>query len=174
MARADLHSGPWISGWSEPTRWVGLGLTLALLVSFQATTIAAHARTYPMRNVEGKVISVSHQTGEGNLDLVYARLRPADNSDAIELLLAPPGVCDQIGFEIETGDRIRARIFLDEESTFRVQKIQNLSRGTMVRLRTLHETPLWSASGRWQGGPMRASPGPHRRQGNRGEGGPPR
>ena len=124
-----------------------------------------------MRGVEGEVIAVGHRIGEGDLDLLQARLQPSQGGEPIQLLIAPAEVCEQIEFTIEPGDRIRARVFMDDTDIYRVQKIHNLSRGTMVRLRTLHEIPLWDEHGMWQGGPIRNSSGRHRHGWNRQQGG---
>ncbi|MGD8377952.1 MAG: hypothetical protein PVF68_17620, partial [Acidobacteriota bacterium] len=76
----------------------------------------------------------------------------------MEILLAPPEALRETGFEIEAGDRVRARVFLAESGPLETHKIRNLSRGTMLLLRTLHRVPLWTGDGHWQGGPSR-SPG---------------
>ena len=128
-----------------------------------------------MHTIEGEVTSVSHVEGEGDLELLVAALELQDDSDeVISIMLAPETVCRQIGFFVEEGDRLRARVFLDPDGPARVQKIQNFTQGTMVRFRTLHRIPLWSTNGTWQGGPLRTVYGPHQHgRGWRG-GGPPK
>lgn len=150
-------------------------VALVALVTGLCSRIPSRGDSYPMRTIEGELLAVSLYAGEGDLDLMLAELRLADGSgEAMQILLAPHEVCDELGLELEPGDRVRARIFLGNEGPWRVQKIQNLSRGTMVRLRTLHQTPLWNTAGSWQGGPMRTTPGRHR-HGQTGRGtGPPR
>jgi len=160
---------------SQNRRMRALRLTaLAIMMTSLGAASSAQGGAYSMRNIEGEILSVGQHTGEGDLDLVQAQLRSVGNGDAVELLLAPQGVCDQIGFEIGPGDRVRARVFLDDSSSYRVQKIQNLSRGMMVRLRTLHQTPLWNSVGTWEGGPVRSSPWQHRHGQKQRGGGPPR
>lgn len=165
--------GFWASSRNGLWRTLGLQTTLAIMLTAFGSSFPARSGSLPMRNIEGEVLSVGHHSGEGNLDLVQADLRTSDDGEAVQLLLAPQRVCNEIGFEIGPGDRVRARIFVDDSSSYRVQKIQNLSRGMMVRLRTLHQTPLWNAVGTWEGGPIRTSPEQHRSgQRQRGSGPP--
>lgn len=147
----------------------GALLLVSLLLAVGHGT-PARSGSYPMRTLEGEVLSIGHHEGEGGLDLLQVQLGPDTGQETWQILLAPHEVCQQIGFEIEPGDRVRVRIFLDETDPVRVQKIQNLSRGTMVRLRTLHQTPLWSDAGSWQGGPIRTTMGRHRHGQERGGG----
>jgi len=106
------------------------------------------------RMVQGTVIAVGLQPGEGALELVTARLA-IDGGDGqeLELLLAPKAVLDEIGFVVETGDRMKARVFVSESGASKVHKARNLSRRSMVRLRTLREIPLWDGAGSWMGAP---------------------
>lgn len=127
-----------------------------------------------MRTIEGRVLSVDRHQGEGDVEVILAKLDvPGGPESGTEILLAPESVCHQIGFQVEEGDRLRARIFVSTDGPSRVQKVQNFTRGTMVRMRTLHSTPLWSSAGAWQGGPVRTARG--QGQAGRGAGkGPPR
>lgn len=127
-----------------------------------------------MRTIEGRVLAVDHYQGEGGVELVLAKLDVAGGPESgTQILLAPESVCDQLGFRIQEGDRLRARVFVSTDGPSRVQKVQNFTQGTMVRMRTLHSTPLWSAAGTWQGGSIRTARGHN--QGGHGAGkGPPR
>ncbi len=137
---------------------------LALAAALSATSLIADPpKSVSLRTVEGEVVSVGLFEGEGQLELVLAdlRLRSGDQ-EIVQVLLAPESVCEHIGFRVEEGDQIRARIFAGDVGPARAQKAMNLSQGTMVRLRTLHRTPLWSSSGEWQGGAMRGGQRRHR------------
>jgi hypothetical protein len=102
---------------------------------------------------EGQVISVAEKPGEGALTIVTVQLVAAsDDSQGWELLLAPRSALADIGFEVEVGDRLKARIFPSEEGPAKVHKVLNLTRRKMVRLRSLFQIPLWDGSGAWQGG----------------------
>lgn len=104
--------------------------------------------------VEGQVISVTETLGEGALDIVTVELTaPSDGSQTWELLLAPRLALAEIGFEVEVGDQLKARIFPTAEGPATVHKVLNLTRRKMVRIRTLFQVPLWDGSGAWQGGP---------------------
>lgn len=106
--------------------------------------------------VEGLVTSVAERPGEGALAIVTVRLAaPADGSRRWELLLAPRTALAEIGFEVEVGDHLKARIFPTAEGPAKVHKVLNLTRRTMVRIRTLSQIPLWDGSGAWQGGQCR-------------------
>lgn len=141
------------------------------------STVSAQAdrsTTASLRTVEGRVIALGSHEGEGGLDLLTVALAiDGSDNDTLELMLAPDSVFAEIGFEINEGDRLRARVFVEPEGPAPVHKVQNISAGTVVRLRTLHATPLWSAAGSWQGSSIGNGPGPHRR-GHRGGQGPPR
>lgn len=146
-------------------RWIlGIGATLWISLS-----PPAQGNSISMRTVEGEVVSTSHSQAEGDLEVVSVRLRSSTGPET-EILLAPEAVCDQIGLQVEPGDHLKARVFVSEEGPAIVQKIQNFTRGTMVRLRTLHRTPLWTSVGEWRGGPMRSTYGPHRNRGGGGTG----
>ena len=173
MPLTHSDRGFWALSRNGLWRTLGVQTTLAIMLTGFGSPFPARSGSLPMRNIEGEVLSVSHHAGEGSLELLQADLRTTGDDKAVQLLLAPQGVCDEIGFQIVPGDRVRARIFVDDSSSYRVQKIQNVSRGTMVRLRTLHQTPLWNSVGTWEGGPIRTSHGPHRYGQRQRGGGPP-
>jgi hypothetical protein len=79
--------------------------------------------------------------------------------EELVVLLGPEQALDEIGFAVEAGDRLRVRVFRADEGAVRAHKVLNLSRGTMVRLRTLRQVPLWNGQGAWQGGPCRSGQG---------------
>jgi hypothetical protein len=131
-----------------------------------------------LKEVEGTVLEVGMLAGEGGLELVTVRLSAQQSDAALDLLLAPPSVLQETGFSVTSGDRIRARIFTADGGPATVHKVKNLSEGSMIRLRTLRQIPLWDGAGRWQGGPGLGAgvgrgglQGP--RQGQRGGSGPP-
>ena len=154
-------------------RMSSYALCLALLLAFWVAPLGARD-SVPMRTIEGRVLAVARHQGEGGVEVLMAKLAvPGGPESGTQILLAPESVCEQIGFQIEEGDRLRARIFVSADGPSRVQKVQNFTQGTMVRMRTLHTTPLWSATGAWQGGPIRTARGHD--QAGRGSGkGPPR
>jgi len=103
--------------------------------------------------VEGTVMSIDTFSGDEGDDLVLATIAIEDPEPReMSLLLAPASVLLQAGFEIETGESIRARVFVTEQEQTPVHKVFNLSRGQEARLRTLMRMPLWDSEGRWQGG----------------------
>jgi len=127
-----------------------------------------------LRTVEGVVTALAERPGESDLPVVLAELELADG-ERVATLLAPRAVLEEIGFEVEVGDRLRVRIFADDESPARAQKVLNATRDSMIRLRTLRHDPLWSASGHWQGGAPHGAPrGPGGGQRREGRGGGPR
>jgi hypothetical protein len=141
--------------------------TVVLLLSTVRAGLGAES--VAMRTIEGEVVSISRHKGEGQFEVVMAQVAASGPEHSLtEILLAPDTVCQQIGFEVHVGDRLRARVFVESAGPARVQKIQNFTSGTMVRMRTLHRIPLWSATGTWQGGPIQNARGPHRHRGNRG------
>ncbi len=106
--------------------------------------------------VEGRVTSVSEKPGEGGLSIVTVQLAaPPDDSRSWVLLLAPRLALADIGFEVEPGDQLKARIFPTAAGPAKVHKVLNLTRRNMVRIRTLSQIPLWDGSGAWQGGQCR-------------------
>jgi hypothetical protein len=113
-----------------------------------------------LMTVEGIVSAVETLPVETGGDVTSVRLmvdKPEPRE--MEVLLAPESALRQTGFEIEVGDRLRARIFLTGDDALEAHKVLNLSRGMMVRLRTLRRVPLWDGNGQWQGGPCRAQSG---------------
>lgn len=141
------------------TIFVLMPLSLGLVLVVSESSIAAR-ESVSMRTIEGKVLSFGYHQGEGGLQLLLARVQVPDGPESgTEILLAPEAILDQIGFRVEEGDRLRARIFVSIDGPSRVQKIQNFTQGTMVRMRTLHSIPLWSTEGAWQGGPIRTARG---------------
>jgi hypothetical protein len=122
--------------------------------------------------VEGTVRSVTELPGEGELQVVAISVAAEhDASEEITVLLAPQPTLSDIGFSVESGDRCRVRIFRTDDGPAKAHKVLNHSRGTMVKLRTLRQVPLWDGRGTWQGGPCRthrgAGAGGHRRRGGR-------
>lgn len=102
--------------------------------------------------IEGTVDRVGETAGEGEVPLLSLDLQTGDGP--VRVLVAPPGALAGIGFEVQPGDRVRARVFLDPASQVAyAQKILNQSRDLMIRLRTLRQEPLWDAAGNWQGSP---------------------
>jgi hypothetical protein len=109
-----------------------------------------------LRTLEGSITGVGSVTAEGDLQVVTVRLETADvEQGRVEILLAPKQALDDIGFAVQEGDSFRARVFVVDEGPMKAHKVMNLTRGTIVRLRTLHEIPLWDVRGRWEGGPSR-------------------
>lgn len=148
-----------------------LVLLLVLLAVWASPLLAKDSVS--MRTIEGRVLTVDRHKGEGDLEVILARLEVAGAPEGgMPILLAPESVCNQLGFQIEEGDRLRARVFVSTDGPSRVQKVQNFTQGTMVRMRTLHSTPLWSTTGAWQGGPLRTTSGRHRHGQGRGGSGP--
>ena len=78
---------------------------------------------------------------------------------SVVVVLGPADSLQDVGFEVSEGDRLRARVFVREDGPAYAQKVMNLTRRTMLQLRTLRQVPLWNASGRWEGGPARTRPG---------------
>lgn len=154
---------------------------IALVSVFLGTTfsgiVAAGAQS-SLGVVEGSVLEVGIQPGEGGLELVTVRLSTGQpEARELELLLAPQVVLEETGFTVQQGDRLKARIFTTaERGPAAVHKVRNLSQDLMVRLRTLRQIPLWDSAGRWQGGPGWGGHGRQLRQppGHKGGPGPPR
>lgn len=129
---------------------------LAFAVSFLllAGPLPAEDPRSSLLMVEGRVTWVTEAPGEGALDVVEVGLAaPEDGSQSWELLLAPRLALEQIGFEVEVGDHLKARIFPAAQGPARVHKVLNSTRRKMVRLRALSQIPLWDGSGAWEGGP---------------------
>jgi len=141
-------------------------LALLLPVALGLDAVGAAAKSEgptSLRTVEGEVIVIETLMAGSRSDpgMTVVRLRVDDpEPEEIEVLLAPEAALRQTGFEIERGDRVRASIFLSAADRAEAHKVLNLSRNTMVRLRTLRGVPLWDRAGQWQGGPCR--PAGHR------------
>lgn len=108
--------------------------------------------------VEGTVLGVTSAPAEGDLEVLEVILSPTEPGGKEQaLLLAPRATLEEVDFQVEQGDEIQAQIFSSDRGPAKVHKIRNLTRHTMVRLRTLHRIPLWDGVGTWQGGPGRGS-----------------
>jgi len=144
-----------------------IGLATIVMVVLGLTAVGAGDRTSDraaLMTVEGVVFAVETVSAEAGGNIIAVRLvLDKPESREIDLLLAPDTALSQTGFEIEAGDRLRARVFLTGEDALEAHKVMNLSRGMMIRLRTLRGVPLWDGSGRWQGGPCRSQDGSHGR-----------
>lgn len=151
-------------------------LLLGVVVCGGAGAAGGHSA---LRIVEGTILEVGSLPGEGELELVTVRLASAQSdSGELELLLAPRSALEESGFTVAAGDRLKARIFATDDGPAMVHKVRNLSQGSMVRLRTLRQIPLWDGAGRWQGafgmGGAGRHQGPQHGQQPRGGGPPPR
>ena len=145
-----------------------IALAATLVVSLtSAATLAGEehsGQSTSLRTVEGTVVSVSSRPGEGNLRVVAVALDTGvTETGHLDLLLAPQRVLDEISFGLEEGDRLRVRVFVADQGPLKVHKAMNLTRGTMVRFRSLRQVPLWGNAGDWEGGDCR-------RQGSHGGG----
>lgn len=142
---------------------------VVVTLSLVSAIVASGVEKSSLLTVEGRVTSVGSHLGEGDLELVEVRLSlDGDPERVMGVLLGPESAMAEIGFSVEAGDRLRAKIFGDDEEPAIVHKALNLTRDTMVRFRTLRRIPLWDSSGVWQGGPGRG-PGVHG-SGGRGSG----
>ena len=113
-----------------------------------------------LRKVQGTVVAVRRVPAEGGLEVLAATVQMRGSGEKLEVLLAPPALLEEVGLHVETGDTLRARVFLGGPSEpARAQKVMVVNRGTMMVLRTLHDAPLWSSGGMWQGGGCREMPG---------------
>lgn len=137
-------------------------IAAVLTALLSLTSAADHERTAgraSLAKVEGVVISVETFSGDGG-DLTVARIRVGESEPReLSIALAPEETLSQIGFDVQVGDRLRARIFLSDEDPVLAHKVLNLTRGTMVRFRTLTRIPLWNGRGQWQGGSCRGGGG---------------
>ena len=140
-------------------------LLVCLLLATSATKSPAQAGTkkLALATIEGVVAAVEEREGEGGLPTLAAVLELAEAEETRIVLLAPKASCEEIGFEIEAGDRLRVRIFVAEDTEIaKAHKVLNLTRDTMIRFRTLRSVPLWTASGAWQGGHRQSPQGVRR------------
>jgi hypothetical protein len=152
---------------------IGIGI---LFLSLAAPWSAADDNKQELRaslvTVEGTIRAVSALPGEGELAVVaVSMVLDTENAEELTVLLAPESAMSEIGFVVEPGDRCRIRVFRPDEGPAKAHKVLNISRGTMVRLRTLRQIPLWDGRGSWQGGPCRSGAGGnatgHRHRGGR-------
>lgn len=159
----------------SPLRTCGLLVLLILLTSSWAQGASSYSA---LSVVEGTVIEVGSLPGEGGLELVTVRLASElSGSGEVDLLLAPQSTLEEAGFSVQDGDRLKARVFSEDQGPVRVHKVRNLSQDSMVRLRTLRQIPLWNGAGAWQGSPGIGRGQRHQSvhgQGQRGGAGPPR
>ncbi len=133
--------------------------------------------TASLDTLEGTVTALIELPGESDLAVLAVDLDLGDGQAPRRVLLAPRETLEEIGFEVEVGDRLRVRVFAEAESPARAQRVLNASRGALVRLRTLRHVPLWSSTGSWQGGDPRGGPhrqgaAPRREGAGNGSGGP--
>lgn len=129
--------------------------------------------TASLDTFEGEVTALVEQPGESGLALVAVDLDLGDGEAPRRILLAPRATLDEIGFEVEVGDRLKVRVFAESDPPVRAQRVLNASRSSLVRLRTLRQVPLWSSTGAWQGGGPRGGPGSGPRSPRAGAGGRP-
>jgi hypothetical protein len=129
-------------------------MTLALILL--ASPLSAGDPRSSLLMVEGRVVSVIETPGEGGLAIVMVQLAPwSEDPRSWQLLLAPQSALADIGFAVEVGDQLKARVFPTAEGPAKVHKVLNLTRRNMVKMRTLSGIPLWDGSGAWQGGESR-------------------
>jgi len=137
---------------------IALTAILAFCLTSGATPAGENqvSHSTALRTVEGTVVNVFSRPGEGNLQVVAVALDTgAREPDHLDLLLAPQQVLEEISFDLEKGDRLRARVFVSDQGALKVHKVMNLTRGTMVRFRSLRQVPLWDGTGDWEGGDCR-------------------
>jgi hypothetical protein len=123
---------------------------LTVLIPLLTLGLAA-AADEGIATYQGRVVELASAPSEGGLESVLATVEGAGVRHRV--LLAPERTLAQAGFDVRVGDEVRVRVFVDgTEQVLVAHKIMNMTRGTMVRLRTLHRIPAWDASGAWQGG----------------------
>lgn len=149
---------------------VSLAAAVTLMLGLAAARAEEESGRALLRTVEGVVGAVETVAGDGGEAITRVRLLvDGPEPHRLDVLLAPESALRETGFEVAPGDRLRARIFLSGGDTVEAHKVLNLSRGMMLRLRTLRRVPLWDSDGRWQGGPGRDHRGPgdggHRHRG---------
>lgn len=137
-----------------------------LLLALGAGTAAAGghrgqaAKRSSMVDLKGEVLVVATCPQEDGPPLLCVTLDPdKDRYEQVQVLLAPPSTMEEIGFEVAAGDRLQVRIFERQNGTAEAQRVRNLSRGSMVRIRTLYQVPLWTATGTWRGGTCQGQSG---------------
>lgn len=159
-------------------RRLAFALALAALARSLHGADAGEPRVRPtasLRTVEGTVTALAELPGEGELPVVAIDLALGEGEEPQRVLLAPRGVLEEIDFPIEVGDQVRVRIFAADDAPAYAQRVLNTTRGSLVRLRTLRQEPLWNAAGAWRGGNPSGGPGwgPGGRRGHAGGGDPP-
>lgn len=151
------------------------GLTVVLLAALGLVSALGDeraARRSSLATFEGvvrSIESVPSDQGAGT-DVAWITIDHPEPRD-LAVKLAPHGTLEQIEFDVQVGDRLKVRVFLSDEQPVLAHRVQNLTRGTMVRLRTLTRIPLWDGRGQWQGGPcldQRGGPGRRGPRGGRG------
>lgn len=144
-------------------RQISLLLTVVWLIGSAAAAQEAEApprderrpgSASALEDVEGTVVALDTETAEGDLPVVTVDLRTDEGERRVAL--APESVLSEAGFEVAEGDRVRARVFLGYgERAAPAQKVMNLSRNRLLRLRTFSRAPIWDAHGQWEGSPTR-------------------
>lgn len=129
-------------------------LVLAAAVALSPAVAAERVArgTSNLAEVRGPVLQVTAVPGEGDLDVVAVEIDGGDGPPQL-VLLGPASMLDEAGFEVSEGDMLRVKVFVGEDDGDRraALRVLNLTRRTMVRLRTFHQDPLWDTSGRWEG-----------------------
>jgi hypothetical protein len=127
-----------------------------------APPVSAAGSARALADLEGTVVALGSGTAEGDLPVVTVALQT--EAGEREVALAPESVLAEAGFVVEEGDRLRARVFVDPgDGPAAAQKVMNLSRDLLLRLRTFSRAPIWDAQGQWEGSPT-AAPEAGRRQ----------
>ncbi len=133
------------------------GTLMVLLLTCLATVLpvygAGGAEHSSLKTVEGVVVAIDLVPGEGGVEIMQVILGEIEGAGPLSFLLAPAEALQSIGFEVQVGDRLKVKCFYEGDGPARVQKMMNMSKGSMVRLRTLRQIPLWDNRGLWQGGP---------------------
>lgn len=134
-------------------RSAGARATIAILVAVAFAPAALAGRgargTSNLAEIRGPVVGITAVPGEGDLDVVAVEIDSSPSPSRV-ILLGPASMLEEAGFEVREGDVLRIKVFVaetegDPETALRVL---NLTRKTMVRLRTFHQDPLWDRSGR--------------------------
>jgi hypothetical protein len=129
-------------------------LLLAVMIAPAEAPAAGSARA--LADLEGTVVALGTGTAEGELPVVTVALQTETGER--EVALAPESVLAEAGFVVEEGDRLRARVFVDPaQGPAAAQKVMNLSRDLLLRLRTFSRAPIWDAQGQWEGARTDAS-----------------
>ena len=133
------------------------------LILFLSVLLPAHAENgvdrSSLKTVAGVVTAMEQVPGEGGIEILHVTLGEIDGTGTLSILLAPAEALESIGFQIREGDRLKLKCFSDDPGPARAHKVMNVSRGTMIRVRTLRQIPLWDNQGRWRGGAARPQSG---------------